>query len=252
MHWHHETCSDSSSRSWQSTTTGHPVRNPHTLLLPWMSRLPAFYMVSLPETYEEVTEVPENHNGVHHMGEANKAHETPFRVWQTMARTFWRRQSPPTEWRDYWQLTCWHCGSTCHFWKICPHESDEDDDQYWRWEDRHSANERELVRTEHGRGRNAAAAHVYRIRASRGPCSLRTEYSRTDQPVCWQCGGVGHLRKNGWQEFPQKHSPEENRDWSNKQKKWRRRWQFHYSRLLIIYSACRKSTAMTVYMPRGR
>jgi hypothetical protein len=37
---------------------------------------------------------------------------------------------PPTQLRDYRQLTCWCCGSTCCFRKVCHHKSDEDD-QHW-------------------------------------------------------------------------------------------------------------------------
>jgi hypothetical protein len=38
----------------------------------------------------------------------------------TVAGMLWNGQNvlekpvPPMEWGDYWQLTCWHCRSTCH------------------------------------------------------------------------------------------------------------------------------------------
>jgi hypothetical protein len=42
------------------------------------------------------------------------------------------------------------------------------------------------VSTDDGHGRNAVpAAHVYRVRAPRGRCSLTTEYSRMDKPIWW-------------------------------------------------------------------
>jgi hypothetical protein len=67
---------------------------------------------------------------------------------------------------------------------------------------------------------DAAGMHqlpVYRVRAPRGPCSQRTEYSRTAQSVCWQRGGVGRLRNNCREGFPQKYSPERNQPRLEKQ-----------------------------------
>jgi hypothetical protein len=52
---------------------------------------------------------------------------------------------------------------------------------------------------------------LYRDREPRGPCSLRTEYSRMEQSVCWEYGDINHLRRNCWQGYSQKHFPEENR-----------------------------------------
>jgi hypothetical protein len=40
-------------------------------------------------------------------------------------------------------------------------------------------NEWELVRRDNGCDQNAAAAHVYKVRAHMRPCLQRTEYSRT-------------------------------------------------------------------------
>jgi hypothetical protein len=54
----------------------------------------------------------------------------------------------------------------------------------------------------------AAAALVYRAREPKRPCSPRTEHNRTERPVCWQCGGVGHHRKDCRLVYSQKHFPD--------------------------------------------
>jgi hypothetical protein len=64
---------------------------------------------------------------------------------------------------------CWHCESTHHFQKDCPHKSDEDD---WRWirDSWHSKKERKLLKRDDGHSQNAAAAaaHIYWVRAPMG------------------------------------------------------------------------------------
>jgi hypothetical protein len=65
---HHGPCSSSSSRSWQSTTTGHPARRPHTRSPPLNeSAAQILHVISTGATYEEVTEVLETHYGDHHL-----------------------------------------------------------------------------------------------------------------------------------------------------------------------------------------
>jgi hypothetical protein len=119
-----------------------------------------------------------------------------------------------------------------------PQTSDKEDD------DRRSKKEQEPARRDDGQA-VAAASRVYKVRAPRGPCSPRTEYSRTERPVCWERGGVGDLRRGCLQRFPHKKIDV---NWRNKQTTRRR--QFHHSYLLITFSACRKSMAMTVYAPK--
>jgi hypothetical protein len=53
---------------------------------------------------------------------ANTAAKTPHGVWQLMTRTF---RKSPMERRDDQHLTCWHCRSTSHFQKFCPHKLEE-------------------------------------------------------------------------------------------------------------------------------
>jgi hypothetical protein len=49
---------------------------------------------------------------------------------------------------------------------------------------------------------NAATACVYSVGVPIVLCSPRTRYSRMEWPVCWQCGGVSHIRRNCWWGYP--------------------------------------------------
>jgi hypothetical protein len=44
---------------------------------------------------------------------------------------------------------------------------------------------------------------VIRAGAAKGPQSSGTNCSRSDRPIWWQCGDVGHLKRNCQQEYPQ-------------------------------------------------
>jgi hypothetical protein len=63
---------------------------------------------------------------------------------------------------------------------------------------------------------------------------------QNERPVCWHYESVGHLRRNCQKGYSQKHSPEENR------------LEKQIEEMEAAVSLCWKSTAMTVYMPRGR
>jgi hypothetical protein len=73
------------------------------------------------------------------------------------------------------------------------------------------------MRRDAGCGWNAAAAHVYRIRAPRGLYSSRSKYNRMGVPICWQCEVLAILVETV--NIPQKNT---DRIWRNKYKKWRR------------------------------
>jgi hypothetical protein len=107
-------------------------------------------------------------------------------------------QEEPNEWGNYWELRCWRCGSTCHFWKYCFHKLDkEEDERWWRWDD--------------GCNWNAAADCAHRVRVSRELRLPRTEYSRTNELFA---GSVrtsailgGTVNSDTWETFPRKKWP---------------------------------------------